>query len=93
MKIEVKHTPAGWIVIGGMTMGPFAVESRAVDLAEGMAQALRTAGEPVELVIRPGPGPGGDGQQGETGRAAAGRGDCLVRTAARFPIRALRSGA
>ena len=51
MKIEVKRTPAGWIVIDGTTMGPFAIKSRAIDLAEGMAQALRSNGEIVELII------------------------------------------
>ena len=51
MKIEVKQTRTGWIVVNGTTMGPFAMKSRAIDLAEGMAQALRTFGEVVELII------------------------------------------
>ena len=51
MKIELKRTPAGWIVVDGTTMGPFALKARAVDLAEGMVEALREAGETVELVV------------------------------------------
>ena len=51
MKIEVKRTPAGWIVVDGTTIGPFAIKSRAIDLAEGMVEALREAGETVELVV------------------------------------------
>jgi hypothetical protein len=51
MKIEVKHTPIGWIVVDGVTMGPFAIRSRAIDLAEGMVQALRSSGETVELIV------------------------------------------
>ncbi len=51
MKIEVKKTPAGWIVIDGTTMGPFAIKSHATDLAEGMTRTLRAAGEVVELII------------------------------------------
>jgi hypothetical protein len=53
MKIEVKKTPAGWIVVDGATIGPFALKSRAIDLAEGMVAALRAAGETVELVVDP----------------------------------------
>lgn len=51
MKIEVKRTPAGWIVVDGTTIGPFAIKSRAIDLAEGMVEVLRDAGETVDLVV------------------------------------------
>lgn len=51
MKIEVKRTPAGWIVVDGTTIGPFAIKSRAIDLAEDMVEVLRDAGETVDLVV------------------------------------------
>ena len=51
MQIVVTETTAGWVVRDGETMGPFS-KQRAMDLAEGMAVAIRThTDKTVEIVV------------------------------------------
>ena len=51
MKITVSLAAGGWIVTDGETLGPFS-KQRALDLAEGMAVAIRThLNEEVEIVV------------------------------------------
>ena len=51
MQIVVTETAAGWVVKDGETMGPFS-RQRAMDLAEGMAVAIRThTDKTVEIIV------------------------------------------
>ena len=51
MKITVAPAPGGWTVRDGETLGPFS-KQRALDLAEGMAIAMRAhMNEVVEIVV------------------------------------------
>jgi len=56
----VELTAAGWMVKGrGGSFGPFHAREQAVDLAEGMAHALRQMGETaVVRIVPPGGRPG-----------------------------------
>jgi len=47
----VREFPAGWVVEGGVTTGPFVSRDRALDLAEGMALAIRDTGQAARVVI------------------------------------------
>ena len=47
----VREMKGGWIVVDGTTNGPFFSKMRAVDLAEGMALAVRAAGQQARVVI------------------------------------------
>jgi hypothetical protein len=50
----VEQTAAGWMVSGcDDPLGPFHYREQAVDLAEGMAQALRQIGETAAVRILP----------------------------------------
>ena len=54
----VEQTDAGWMINGGDdALGPFHYRQQAVDLAEGMAQALRQIGEAAVVRILPDPRP------------------------------------
>jgi hypothetical protein len=44
----VEHSKGGWMVLGGLqALGPFFAKEHAVDLANGMALAMRTMGDRV----------------------------------------------
>ncbi len=47
----VRELAGGWIVVDGMINGPFSSKIRAVDLAEGMASAVRATGQPARVVV------------------------------------------
>ena len=48
----VRAAAGGWIVEDGTTNGPFFSKTRAVDLAEGMALAVRDAGRQARVVVK-----------------------------------------
>ena len=50
MNIIIRKVAGGWVVEDGSTLGPYISRERALDLAEGMVAALRSAGEDVHLV-------------------------------------------
>lgn len=47
----VREVPEGWLVENGATLGPFFSKERAMDLAEGMAVALRATEHSAEVVV------------------------------------------
>ena len=47
----VQELAGGWIVVDGMTNGPFSSNIRAVALAEGMALAVRATGQRARVVV------------------------------------------
>jgi hypothetical protein len=47
----VQELAGGWVVVDGMTNGPFSSKIRAVDLAEGMALAVRATGQTARVVV------------------------------------------
>ena len=51
LKITVKPAAGGWTVTDGETLGPYS-KQRALDLAEGMAVAIRThTDQTVEVIV------------------------------------------
>ena len=53
MQLFVRRVSAGWIV-GGLDRwtGPFVSREQVMDLAEGMADAIRSIGTAIEIVIQ-----------------------------------------
>lgn len=52
-RFVVERTPSGWIVVGGdRPFGPFYARENAIDLARGMAEAIRAAGDTVVVEVR-----------------------------------------
>lgn len=49
--MRVRETAAGWLVEDGRTFGPFASREQAMNLAFGMAQVLKEAGESASVEI------------------------------------------
>lgn len=47
----VSEIDGGWVVNGASRLGPFLSRERAMDLAEGMAGALRTRGVDAEVKL------------------------------------------
>jgi hypothetical protein len=49
----VEHTRGGWMVLGGpQDLGPFFAKEHAVDLANGMAVAMRAMGDAVLVRVK-----------------------------------------
>ena len=49
----VEHTGRGWTVRGGLQdLGPFFAKEHAVDLANGMAVAMRAMGDAVLVLVK-----------------------------------------
>jgi hypothetical protein len=49
----VEHAEQGWMVLGGrQPIGPFVAREQAMDLALGMAAALRAMGDTVIVRVR-----------------------------------------
>ena len=49
----VEPTRGGWMVLGGLqALGPFLAKEHAVDLANGMALAMRTMGDRVLVRVK-----------------------------------------
>ena len=48
----VRYADSGWLIEGPTTIGPFHSRQRALDLADGMAQAIRVAGERARVETR-----------------------------------------
>lgn len=57
MVFKVRWVASGWVVEDGSQMGPFVAREQAADLAEGMASALRSRGEPARVVYEEPPSP------------------------------------
>jgi hypothetical protein len=51
VEFRVRRTPAGWVVVGIETYGPFVARDQAVDLARGMVSAVRATGKDAELIV------------------------------------------
>lgn len=49
--LVVREDTEGWVVVGGTVNGPFFSKIRAIDLAEGMADAIRTTGQRAKVVV------------------------------------------
>jgi hypothetical protein len=47
----VREDTGGWVVVDGAINGPFFSKIRAVDLAEGMAAAIRATGQRARVVV------------------------------------------
>jgi hypothetical protein len=47
----VREASGGWVIIDGVTNGPFYSKALAVDLAEGMAVAIRASGQRARVVV------------------------------------------
>jgi hypothetical protein len=47
----VREFPGGWVVEDGVTIGPYFSKARALDLAEGMALAIRDTGQAARVII------------------------------------------
>ena len=48
---KVRRVPAGWMVEDHFISGPFAAKDHALNLAEGMALALRQQGQNASVVV------------------------------------------
>ncbi|WP_331588419.1 hypothetical protein [Phenylobacterium sp.] len=49
----MERTLSGWVVQGpGRPFGPFHGKANALDLAEGMARAIRAGGGEVDVVVK-----------------------------------------
>ncbi len=48
---KVRRVPAGWVVEDHFTSGPFVAKDHALNLAEGMALALRQQGQDASVVV------------------------------------------
>jgi hypothetical protein len=49
----VEHTRRGWMVLGGLqALGPFFAKEHAVNLANGMAVAMRDMGDVVLVRVK-----------------------------------------
>ncbi len=48
---RVRRLDEGWFVEGPQRMGPFVAREQAVDLAEGMAKAIRELAQPVIVTV------------------------------------------
>ncbi|HEY3949240.1 MAG TPA: hypothetical protein VGL85_09440 [Phenylobacterium sp.] len=53
IRFVVERTLSGWVVQGpGRPFGPFHGKANALDLAEGMARAIRAGGGEVDVVVK-----------------------------------------
>jgi len=48
----VRQGDGGWLIDGPSTMGPFFSKDHALDLAHGMAQAIRSSGQDARVETR-----------------------------------------
>jgi hypothetical protein len=49
----VEHTERGWMVLNGpLPLGPFFTKEQALDLASGMATAMRAMGDVVTVRVK-----------------------------------------
>ena len=49
--LVVREDTGGWVVVDGTVNGPFFSKIRAVDLAQGMADAIRATGQRARVVV------------------------------------------